>query len=81
MLRLISVASGLDSVKAHLSSRGYEVVDHDSWQRPVEAVVYSGEPLPAASGTWRPAAENTVLVNANGLTPEEVASELENRLS
>lgn len=79
-MRLVSVASGLDSVKAHLSSQGYEVVDQDSWVRPVEAVVYSGPPLPAGSGTWQPAADNTVLVNASGLTPEEVARELASRL-
>jgi hypothetical protein len=81
MLRLVSVASGLDNVKAHLSSQGYEVVDQDSWPRSVEAVVYSGPQLPVGSGTWRPAAENTVLVNASGLTPEEVASELASRLT
>ncbi len=81
MLRLVSVASGLDNVKAHLSSQGYEVVDQESWQRPVEAVVYSGAPLPAGSGTWVPTADNTVLVNASGLTPEEVARELETRLT
>jgi len=80
MARLISVEPGLETIKQHLSNRGYEVVDAETWVRPVEAVIYSGQSLTADSGR-QPAAQNTVLVNAAGLTPEEVAAQLENRLN
>ena len=80
MARLVAVDPDLAPVKEHLSSQGYQIVDSAAWGRPVEAVVYSGAAL-ADSGTVRQAAaENTVLVNAAGLTPEEVASQLENKL-
>jgi hypothetical protein len=45
----------------------------------VEAVVYSGAPL-TGSNARQGSAENTVLVNAAGLTPEEVAGQLDNKL-
>ena len=80
MARLVSVEPGLDPVKEHPSSQGYQVVDPVVWARPVEAVVYSGAPL-AAGRVHNGVAENTVLVNAAGLTPEEVALQLENKLS
>ncbi len=79
MARLVSVEPGLDPVKEHLSSQGYEVVDPGVWVRPVEAVIYSGAPL-EVSQVRHGAAESTVLVNAAGLTPEEVALQLENKL-
>jgi hypothetical protein len=79
MARLVAVDPGLDPVKEHLSSQGYQVVDPGVWVRPVEAVVYSGAPL-TGNQTRRGAAENTALVNAAGLTPEEVALQLENKL-
>lgn len=79
MSRLVSVEPGLEDVKDHLHARGYEVVDMMGYVRPIEAVVYSGEPLenslPGAAN-----AKNTVLVNAAGLTPEQVAAHLENKL-
>ncbi|EAX46995.1 hypothetical protein TcarDRAFT_0897 [Thermosinus carboxydivorans Nor1] len=78
MLRLVSVETGLDDIKAHLSTCGYEVVDMADCVRPVEAVVYTGEPgAQAAAGKL---AENTVMVNAAGLTAEQVASVLAERL-
>lgn len=80
MARLVSVEPGLDPVKEHLSSQGYQVVDQGAWVRPVEAVVYSGAPL-AAGQDRACVAESTVLVNAAGLTPEEVVLQLENKLS
>ncbi|MDT8903339.1 YkuS family protein [Anaeroselena agilis] len=78
MARLVSVEHGLDPVKEHLSNQGYQVVDPDEWVRPVEAVIYRGVPL--AASERRGVAENTALVNAAGLTPEEVAMQLENKL-
>lgn len=80
MARLVAVDSNLAPVKEHLSSQGYQIVDSEAWVRPVEAVVYSGAPLAGGSASRRAAAENTVLINAAGLTPEEVASQLDNRL-
>ena len=80
MVRLISVDPSLEQVKDHLSGSGYEVVDSTIWVRPVEAVVYSGAPLPAGRAVRAPGAANTALVNAAGLTPEEVADQIENKL-
>jgi hypothetical protein len=79
MARLIAVDPNLQPVKEHLSSQGYQIVDSCSCVRPVEAVVYSGAPL-TGSNARQGSAENTVLVNAAGLTPEEVAGQLDNKL-
>lgn len=79
MARLIAVDPNLQPVKEHLSSQGYQIVDGETWVRPVEAVVYSGAPL-TGDGLRQGTAENTVLVNAAGLTPEEVALQLDNKL-
>lgn len=77
-MRLISVESGLDAVKAHLENCGYEVLDMGQCFRPVEATVYTGERSGAAYSAR--SAENTVLINAAGLTPEQVAIELANKI-
>lgn len=79
MLRLISVDPELVEVKNHLAEQGYEVVAMTECVRPVEAVVYSGQPLPdqtRRSGR----AKNTVLVNATGLSPVEVVDKMEDGL-
>lgn len=78
MLRLVSVETGLDDVKAHLHTCGYEVVDMAECVRPVQAVVYSGQPIGNAA-TAKPA-ENTVIINAAGMSAEEVAAALSDRL-
>ncbi len=78
MARLIAVDPNLQPVREHLSSQGYQIVDADSWVRPVEAVVYRGAPL--TGDVRQGSAENTALVNAAGLTPEEVAVQLDNKL-
>ena len=49
MFRVVSVSTGLDSVKAHLTSSGYQVVDMDGHTGPVEAVVYQGPQIAAGS--------------------------------
>lgn len=80
MLRLVSVEQGQEDIKALLSERGYEVVDMGECPRAVEAVIYSSQPLPNPKTGSGLHPESTVLVNAAGRTPEEVASELETRL-
>ena len=77
-MRLITVETGLSEIKDFLNERGYDVTDLEKCARSVEAVVYSGQALPAL-GRY-PCATNTVLVNATGVTPQEVAEQLENRL-
>ncbi|EGO64188.1 YkuS family protein [Acetonema longum] len=77
-MRLISVETGLNEVKAHLKNCGYEVVDMGQCFRPVEATVYTGERSGATYSAR--SAENTVLVNAAGLTPEQVATELADKI-
>lgn len=79
MLRLVSVEPGLTEVKTYLHECGYEVIDMDGCVRPVEAVVYNGL-VSAAKTDAYPAAANTVLINACGLTPEEVERQLDGRL-
>lgn len=81
MLRLVSVEPGLENVKSYLDQRGYEVADTDTCVRAVEAVIYSGQLLQSEANRLCPAAKNTVLVNAVGLTPEEVVTQLENKLN
>jgi hypothetical protein len=79
MSRLITVDPGLSEIKSYLNARGYEVTDMDQCVRPVQAVVYSGQSLTNSQARY-PAASNTVLVNAAGLTPEEVEIQLQDRL-
>jgi len=79
MLRLITVDPGLKEIKLYLNERGYEVTDMDQCMRSVEAVVYSGQLLTNSLANY-PMADNTVLVNAAGLTPQEVEMQLLDRL-
>lgn len=77
-MRLVSIETGLDEFKAHLGACGYEVIDMANCIRPVEAVIFSGSADVTAE--WIGPADNTVLVNAFGKTPEEVAGLLGERL-
>ena len=84
MLRSISVETGLDDIKAHLHACGYEVVDMDACIRPVEAIVYTGATMQVqvnevAKGAGR-LAENTVMINAAGMTAEQVSAQIEERI-
>ena len=81
-MRLVSVGSDLEEVKAHLKNCGYDVLNMENCLRPVEAVIFRGQALaPGLSPAATNRAENTILVNAAGLTPEEVESQLASRLS
>lgn len=80
MPRIVSVEQGLEEIKAHLVSCGYDVVDMEGMGQAVEAVVYTG---PQLSGSVTPvlrAPENTLLVNASGMSAEQVARHLVDRL-
>ena len=74
-MRRVTVEGGLDQVKQRLEERGYEVVPMENCFSPVEAVVYNG----AIGGTCVCAhgPEGTILVNAQGLTPDAVADRLD----
>lgn len=77
-MRLVSVETGLDDIKAHLDSCGYEVMDMAECIRPVEAVVFCS---PVCAGT--PAdrvGDGTVLVNATGRSAAEVEGYLKAKL-
>jgi len=78
MLRRISVETGLDDVKAYLGQRGYEVVDMADCVQPVEAVVYTGKELAGQATARAVSAQNTLLINAAGLSPEQVEAYLNN---
>ena len=77
-MRLVSIETGLDEFKAHLGACGYEVIDMADCIRPVEAVIFRGSA--DVTTEWIRPADNTVLVNAFGKTPEEVAGLLGERL-
>jgi hypothetical protein len=74
-MRRVSVESGLKQIRQRLEERGYEVVPMENCFSSVEAVVYSG----AVGGTSVCAhgPEGTMLVNAQGLTPDAVADRLD----
>ncbi|MEG6584417.1 YkuS family protein [Dendrosporobacter sp. 1207_IL3150] len=78
MLRLVSIETGLEDIKSHLNDCGYQVVDMAENLRPVEAVIYMG--APTNSSVAAKAARGTAVINAAGLTAEQVASCLDERL-
>ena len=80
MLRIISVETQLEDIKAYLNTCGYQVVDMTECIHPVEAVVYCGEEIVNNQGSIAGrCAENTVMVNAAGLTGEQVVARLEEK--
>lgn len=72
----VSVETGLDDIKAYLSTCGYDVVDMANCVHPVQAVVYSG-PILSKSLQRRVNSDVTFLVNATNLTKEEVVENLQ----
>lgn len=75
MLRKVSVEGGLDQVRKRLIERGYEVVDMENCIRPVEAVVFNGGGGVNSVSSHGP--EGTILLNAQGLSPDAVADRLD----
>lgn len=81
MLGLISVQTGLNEIKAHLQNSGYAVVDMAEAGSSVEAVIYTGEQCADPCKEMASSSElYTVMVNATGLTPEQVAEQLSVRM-
>jgi len=76
MLRTVSVETGLTEVKEYLKARGYDVVDMEECIRPVEAVIYTGAQLVQQPPKRMP--ENTMMINATGLSVEEIGEMLNN---
>ncbi len=72
----VSVETGLEDIKAYLSTCGYDVVDIANCVRPVQAVVYSGPPLPKPLKR-KVVSDVTFFVNATNLTKEEVVESLQ----
>lgn len=81
MLGLISVQTGLNQIKEHLQNSGYAVVDMAEAGAGVEAVIYTGEQCAGSCKEMASSSELfTVMVNATGLTPEQVAEQLSVRM-
>lgn len=81
MSGLISVQTGLHEIKAHLQGSGYTVVDMEEAGPYVEAVIYTGDRCAEQPKQIGSCSEFfTVMVNAAGLTPEQVAAELSARM-
>lgn len=78
MLRVVSVQTDLQDIKAHLASCGYQVVDMENCSSPIEAIVYQGAAL--GNMDHNKQAKNTMVINAAGLTAMEVAQQLEDRI-
>lgn len=74
-MRKVSVETGLDMIRQKLEERGYEVVDMENCIFPVEAVVYSGDQT--VNSICRHGPDGTILVNAQGLTPDAVLDRLD----
>lgn len=72
----VSVETGLDEIKAYLSTCGYDVVDMANCVHPVQAVVYSG-PVLLKPLTRKYDSDSTFLINATNLTKEEVVESLQ----
>jgi hypothetical protein len=79
MLRTVSVETGLDDIKAHLNSCGYQVVDMAECMYPVEAVVYARQAFEEGKKSEKNAG-CTVLINAMGLSGEQVVQTIEEKL-
>lgn len=75
-MRKVSVETGLEPIKRRLTELGYEVVAMENCYSAVEAVVYSGGSVVNSVCTHGP--EGTMLINAQGLTPDAVAERLTN---
>lgn len=78
MLKAISIETGLDEIKDHLTNCGFEVVDMEQSFRPIEAVVFTGELMSSELAVRM--AKGTMLINALGLSGEQVAAQIEAKL-
>lgn len=74
-MRKVSVESGLHGIRQRLEERGYKVVNMEDCISPVEAVVYYGGDPVTSICSHGP--DGTILVNAQGLTPDAVVERLE----
>lgn len=73
MSHYIEVETGLDEIKAVLIQQGYHVVDMNQRVFPVNAVIYTAPNMPEFKGQAAKTGQDTVLYNANGQSPQEVA--------
>lgn len=78
MLKAISVETGLNDIKDHLTNCGFEVVDMAECIRPIEAVVFTGELMSREHAIRM--AKGTMLINASGLNGEQVAAQIEAKM-
>lgn len=74
MSRIVSVESGLHDIKTHLTVCGYQVVDMAENVRPVEVVIYQG--LDERNENSGKTCKGTAVINAAGMTAEEVVAYL-----
>ncbi|MFZ5968156.1 MAG: YkuS family protein [Bacillota bacterium] len=81
-MKKVAVERGLENIKSFLSTKGYTVTDLDSIRTnldSVDAIVVSGQDtnfLGMQDTTTR-----TAVINAKGMSAEDVHSRLKNRLS
>jgi len=70
-LKRVAVEQSLTPVKEYLSKQGFDVVDLNQQMNQVEAVVISGQDKDVMG--MQDMNTKAAVINANGLTPEEVA--------
>ena len=89
MVPIIAVQNGLSEISSFLEQHGYEVVSMEEYMDPVDAVVYTGVDegwtgmysFSNMGGNLNSGGTGgTVLVNAQGWTPEQVESMLASRV-
>ncbi|MFV9510833.1 YkuS family protein [Tepidibacillus sp. LV47] len=74
----IAVEQSLQSVKEYLQNKGYEVVDLNQ-NTQADAIVITGQDRNILG--MQDITTKSPVINAKGLTPEEVYQQLSNRLS
>jgi len=85
---IVAVQKGLDEIKAALKDRGYETVDAETYNYPIDAVVYEGSSfqLSLITGNNMPAVSSgpranygVLMINSRGKTVDWIEYVLRNR--
>lgn len=85
---IVGVQNGLDKIKKELKSRGYEVVNLEGYNYPIDAVVYEGNAFQISYISSNNMPEMTMgtrsgygvfMVNASGKSIDEIDIMLRNR--
>ena len=88
VLIVIGVQKGLDRIKSSLKKLGYEVVDIENYNYPIDAIIYEGNSFQISyvSGNNMPVADDGVrpnygvmIINSAGRSIDEIEDMLKRR--